>query len=81
MTRTFAEPRPLRVRTDAAGQPRVVVWRGRPEPVHVCNLWRSEQDWWAGRPPRTFYQLLTRSRAILVVFHDATGWYVEQVLD
>jgi hypothetical protein len=86
VSRRFLQPRPIAVSPDAGGRPVWLRWRGRRERVSICNTWRVEGAWWQSRNDgagRTYYTLLTVSRAALVVFHDETGgrWFLEQILD
>src|SRR5204863_8222381 len=66
--RRFAAARAAEVRSDAEGGPTLLRWRGRLEPVRVCNTWRSGGAWWRGEEPRAYFRVLTRSGALLVLF-------------
>jgi hypothetical protein len=84
VSRRFRQPRLLEVEVDAAGQPAWLRWRGRRERARVCNTWQVEGAWWQGQPvARTYFTLLTASRAALVVYRDeaARRWFLEGILD
>ncbi len=85
MSRLFAQPRSVQVRTDAAGEPAGLFWGGRWQSARVCGRWRVEDDWWrqGGEVVREYRRLRTASGTVCVVFRDevAGGWYLERVLD
>ena len=85
MSRLFNPPRPVQVRTDDAGAPIGLLWRGRWEPVRVSNRWRLEDEWWrqGGEVVRDYYRLRTASGTVCVVFRDevAGDWRLERILD
>jgi hypothetical protein len=83
MSRRFMEPRTTSVRAAADGAPLWVQWRGRLEPVRVCNRWRSGGAWWRGEAGREYYRVLTGSQTLLVIYRDAQDgrWFVSEVCD
>jgi len=48
MTRRFALPPVINV-IASDQEPTLVIWRGRREPVRICNRWKLERDWWKGK--------------------------------
>ena len=73
--RRLALPRPARVRAAPGGQPLAVDGHAV---AHVRESWLVEDRWWTDRPlRRRYWEIVTRSGRVLVVFHDLAGgrWF------
>jgi len=85
MTRRFALPPVINV-IASDQEPTLVIWRGRREPVRICNRWKLERDWWKGKEntfEREYYKLLANSGTVLVVYRNLSdgAWHLERILD
>ena len=85
--RRLNAPVPIRVRTDAAGRPRAVRRRGRPETRRVMRVqdrWRIDDEWWRAQPiSRLYHALLLDDGTLLTVYHDlvADTWFEQRDSD
>ena len=73
--RRLALPRAARVRAAPGGQPLAVDGHAV---AHVRESWLVEDRWWTERPlRRRYWEIVTGSGRVLVVFHDLTGsgWF------
>ncbi|HEY1538908.1 MAG TPA: hypothetical protein VGF63_05895 [Solirubrobacteraceae bacterium] len=73
--RRICEPRPARVRADAAGQPLTVDGE---DVDAVRESWLVEDRWWTQRPlRRRYWEVVTAGGRNVVVFRDlvAQGWF------
>jgi hypothetical protein len=73
--RRLALPRAARVRAAPGGQPLAVDGHAV---AHVRESWLVEDRWWTDQPlRRRYWEIVTRSGRVLVVFHDLAGgcWF------
>ena len=73
--RRLALPRAARVRAAPGGQPLAV---DEQAVAHVRESWLVEDRWWTDQPlRRRYWEIVTRSGRVLVVFHDlaGNGWF------
>jgi len=73
--RRLAVPRAARVRSAPAGQPLAVDGQAV---AHVRESWLLEDRWWTEQPlRRRYWEIVTGSGRVLVVFHDLAGggWF------
>lgn len=74
-------PLPIRVDTDAAGQPRAVRkarWSGSRAVANIQDRWRIDDEWWRDHPvSRLYYTLLLENETLLTVYHDLVSdrWF------
>jgi hypothetical protein len=85
---------PLRVQTDAAGQPTAFIWRGVRRRVEVIGRWHLRDRWWVspaeadgtgnGFSDRHYYRLLTTDHQVFEVYRELTSarlWVLDVVQD
>jgi hypothetical protein len=73
--RRLALPHAVRVRVAPGGQPLAVDGHAV---AHVRESWLVEDRWWTEQPlRRRYWEIVTRSGRVLVVFHDLAGgcWF------
>jgi hypothetical protein len=78
MTARVYRPRPVTVRTGAAGAPETV---GRMAVEAVREEWLVTDRWWTGRPlRRRYFELVTAEGADRVVFCDLESgrWFAQR---
>jgi uncharacterized membrane protein (DUF2068 family) len=84
VTRFWAEGLPLAVTVDDHATPVAFAWRGRRHAVdQVVERWRVDAGWWQRRAWREYFQLVTASGLLVLVYHDVrTGeWRLQRVYD
>ncbi len=84
--RLYTPGRPIRVRTDAEGQPLAFTHEGRTYRVQGIEEIREPRlDWWSplGETHRVYYLLTTRRGMICEIFEDKVGggWFLARVYD
>ena len=82
MTRLIEEHPIIDVEPDAGGQPTVLCWAERREPVEVCNHWRIEEAWWRKPVLREYFKLAGQN-VLALVYRDGTDgtWHLERLYD
>ena len=78
MTARVYRPRPVTVRTGAAGVPETV---GRAAVEAVREEWLVTDRWWTGRPlRRRYFELVTADGADRVVYRELESgrWFVQR---
>jgi hypothetical protein len=74
-------PRPVRIDTNAEGEP-VAFYSPlrRYEVEEIVERWRIDDDWWREQPiSRLYFRLLLEGGAIVDVFHDlVSGRWAKQ---
>ena len=82
MSRLLREHPAIEVETDPTGQPTVIVWNGRREPVEVCNRWRVEEAWWRDPIARDYVKVVGQRWLALVYLDRVDGtWHLERLYD
>lgn len=84
MTRLWEQGIPIRVRADSLGVPQSFTWEGRRYTVaRLTRRWRVDEQWWRGRVWREYFELVTGSRLLAILYHDlASGeWCLQRVYD
>ena len=73
---------PHRGRDGPTGQPTVIGWNGRREPVEVCNRWRVEEAWWREPIVRDYFKVVGQRWLALVYLDRIDGtWHLERLYD
>ena len=78
--RPLNTPRPVGVRADAGGRPRLVRRPGWPRPRAVARIqdcWRIDDEWWRDHPiARRYYTVVLGDDRLLTLYHDliANAW-------
>jgi hypothetical protein len=78
--RPLNEPRPLRVETDPAGIPLVVVLGGRRRNVAgIQESWRIDDEWWRSPLSRVYHQVALEDGRTVVLYRDRVegGWWLQ----
>src|SRR4051794_208212 len=76
--RRLAKPKPVRVRADDAGRPKLI---GNREVDAVRESWLVEDRWWTDAPlRRRYWEGVTADGRDVVVFRDlqASRWYTQR---
>ncbi|MEW5956274.1 MAG: hypothetical protein AB1801_01020 [Chloroflexota bacterium] len=84
MTYLWPAGEPITVQHDRLATPEVLIWQGRRHPVQaVSKRWRVDQGWWRRRVWREYFQLITRTGLMLVIYREVeTGqWFLQRLYD
>ena len=84
MTRLWMEGDRLSVLADSSGAPRRIKWRQQNHTVQrVSRRWRVDLDWWRRRIWRDYFEVITGSGMLIVLYHDLVSgqWYLEKLYD
>jgi hypothetical protein len=76
--RRLAKPKPVRVRADDAGRPKMI---GQREVDAVRESWLVEDRWWTDAPlRRRYWEVVTADGRDVVVFRDLHEgrWYAQR---
>ena len=64
-------PRPVQVRTDRHGAPRVVILGKTPRPVlRIRDRWRVDDTWWREPLCRMYWELELTDGQVVTLAHD-----------
>lgn len=84
MTRLWMEGESLSVLADESGAPRRIKWRRQNHRVQrVSRRWRVDLGWWRRRLWRDYFEVVTGSGMLIVLYHDLVSdrWYLERLYD
>ena len=84
MTRLWLSGLALEVWLDSVDNPTRLRWEGQTHPVQIIsNRWRVDVRWWRVRIWRDYFQLVTATGLLLVVYHDLVDdrWYLQRMYD
>jgi hypothetical protein len=84
VTRFWPDGLPINVIPDDLAAPAIIQWRWRRHSVtRIVKRWRVDEGWWQSRIWREYFQLITDSGLLLLVYHDVrTGqWRLQRVYD
>lgn len=84
MTYLWPDGDPLKVDTDPFGRPMHLLWLGSQHQVtKIINRWILDDLWWVKRIWRDYYEVITDTGKLLVIFQDVTSqeWYVQRLYD
>ncbi len=84
MTRLWLSGLALAVWLDDEGIPIRLRWEEQTHPVQgISNRWRVDVRWWRARIWRDYFQLVTTTGLLLVVYHDLVDdrWYLQRMYD
>lgn len=84
MSRFWNDGIPIEVTVDALAAPAAFVWRGRRHTVaRVVERWRVDEGWWKRRAWREYFQLVTHSGLLVLIYHDVRidQWRLQRVYD
>ena len=80
--RPLGGPRRLRVKPDASGLPRRVLFEGEERAVTaVQDRWRIDDEWWRETPvSRLYCQLQLDGGRVITAYHDLAGggWWLQR---
>ncbi len=84
MSRFWSDGIPIEVTVDALATPAAFAWRGRYHTVdRVIERWRVDEGWWKRRAWREYFQLVTHSGLLVLIYHDVRidQWRLQRVYD
>lgn len=84
MSRFWSEGLPITVLVDELATPTAFFWRRqRHTVVQIVERWRVDEGWWKRRAWREYFQLVTRSGLLVLIYHDvrAGHWRLQRVYD
>lgn len=84
MTRFWPDGLRITVSVDADAAPTAFTWRGQRHTVgQIVERWRVDGGWWQRRAWREYFQLVTRSGLLALIYHDvrAGEWRLQRVYD
>ena len=78
--RPLNQARPIRVETNAQGEPQaVVLGRERLAVAAVQDRWRIDDEWWRKEVSRVYFSLLLEDGRVVTVYYDlVTGSWQTQ---
>jgi hypothetical protein len=75
---------PIKVEADPFGRPLEFTWSGKKHTVSkITNRWIVDDNWWVKRIWRDYYQVITDTRSLLILFRDVetSVWYIQRLYD
>jgi hypothetical protein len=84
MSRFWPAGLPIAVTLDALATPTAFTWRTQRHSVaRVVERWRVDEGWWKKRAWREYFQLVTRSGLLVLIYHDVRSgqWRLQRVYD
>jgi uncharacterized membrane protein (DUF2068 family) len=84
VTRFWPNGLAIDVTVDALAAPATFTLRGRRHRVaRIVERWRVDEGWWQRRAWREYFQLITGSGLLLLIFHDVRSgqWYLQRLYD
>jgi hypothetical protein len=84
MSRFWPDGVPIVVTCDALATPTELVWQGHSHMVaQVVERWRVDESWWRRRVWREYFQLITHSGLLVLIYHDvrAAEWRLQRLYD
>ena len=84
MSRFWADGVPIAVRCDELATPVAFTWESQRHAVErVIERWRVDEGWWRRRVWREYFQLVTRSGLLVLIYHDvrAGEWRLQRLYD
>lgn len=84
MTRFWPDGLAIEVTTDSLAAPLSFSWNGRRHHVtRIVERWRIDEGWWKRRAWREYFQLVTHSGLLALIYHDvrAGQWRLQRVYD
>ena len=84
MSRFWPDGMPIVVTTDALATPTSFTWGEHRHAVEqIVDRWRVDVGWWQRRVWREYFQLVTKSGLLLLIYHDvrAGAWRVQRLYD
>jgi uncharacterized membrane protein (DUF2068 family) len=84
VTRFWPDGLLIDVACDTLATPASLTLRGRRHSIAcVVERWRVDEGWWQKRAWREYFQLITTSSLLVLVFHDVRSgqWFLQRVYD
>jgi hypothetical protein len=84
MSRLWADGVPIAVVCDDLVAPLAFTWDGHRHAVdQFIARWRVDEGWWHRRIWREYFQLITRTGLLVVIYHDvrAHEWRLQRLYD
>ena len=84
MSRFWADGLPIVVACDDLATPLAFSWQGQRHTVaEVVERWRVDDGWWRRRIWREYFQVVTRSGLLVLIYHDVRTqeWRLQRLYD
>lgn len=84
MSRFWPDGVPIVVACDELATPLAFTWQGyRHVVAQVVARWRVDEGWWKRRVWREYFQLVTASGLLVLIYHDvrAGAWRLQRLYD
>jgi len=84
MSRFWPDGVPITVTCDDLATPVALTWEGHRHLVsQIIERWRVDEGWWKRRIWREYFQLVTRSGLLILIYHDVRSgeWRLQRLYD
>ncbi len=84
MSRFWPDGVPITVACNDLATPVAFKWEGNEHVViQIIDRWRVDEGWWRRRIWREYFQLVTRSGLLVLIYHDirAAEWSLQRLYD
>ena len=84
MSRFWPDGVPIVVACDDLAAPLAFTWENHRHVVEqIVERWRVDEGWWRRRIWREYFQLVTRSGLLVLIYHDARvgEWRLQRLYD
>lgn len=84
MSRFWPDGVPIVVTFDDLATPIAFSWESQRHVVEqIIERWRVDESWWRRRIWREYFQLITRSGLLVLIYHDvrAGEWRLQRLYD
>jgi hypothetical protein len=84
VSRFWPDGLPIVVMCDELATPLAFAWEGHRHVVEqIVERWRVDEGWWRRRVWREYFQLVTRSGLLVLIYHDvrASEWRLQRLYD
>ena len=84
MSRFWPDGIPIIVTCDELAAPMTLTWQNHRHVVEqIVERWRVDEGWWKRRIWREYFQLLTQSGLLVLIYHDVrtSEWRLQRLYD
>ena len=84
MSRFWPDGVPIAVACNDLATPVAFTWEGNQHAViQIIDRWRVDEGWWKRRVWREYFQVVTRTGLLVLIYHDlrAAEWRLQRLYD
>lgn len=83
MTRLWRTSDPITVEATPQGKPLRFVWKAETYEIESVTQWRTDTDWWAARLWRDYFQVVTTTGQLAIIYRDLVEdtWWWQRIYD